>query len=246
VISTEQIMGMPVTIQCPDDTNPEAIEIVFDFLKAVDAKYSPYMNTSDVAKINRGELDDQDYDDELRTILNIAEQTKRETNGFFDVWHNDVFDPSGIVKGWAIARAAQKMHDYTEDFYLEIAGDIQVSGASASGEDWKIGIRNPFDRTQNISVVTLHNKGIATSGTAIRGQHIYNPKSQTAIDDSLASLSVIATDILDADRIATAAFAMGTAGIQYIEQLKGYEGYAVTKDRTVTMTSNWQKYEVAA
>ena len=237
---------MPVTVQCPDDTNPQAIETIFDFLKAVDAKYSPYIETSDVAMINRGELDDENYDDELRTILNIAEQTKHETNGFFNVWHNNVFDPSGIVKGWAINKAAQKMHDYTENFYLEIAGDIQVSGTSASGDDWKIGIRNPFDRTQNISVVALHNKGIATSGTAIRGQHIYNPKSQTAIDDSLVSLSVIATGILDADRIATAAFAMGAEGIQFIEQLKGYEGYAVTKDRTVTMTSNWQKYEVAA
>lgn len=245
MISTEQIMGMPVTVQCPDGTNPVAIEGIFEFLKTVDDKYSPYKETSDVAKVNRGELVAADYDDELQTILNIAEQTKHETNGFFDVWHDGAFDPSGIVKGWAIAKAAQKMHEYTEDFYIEIAGDIQVSGRSLSGEDWKIGVRNPFDRTQNISVVALHNKAIATSGTAIRGQHIYNPKSQTALNDSLISLSVIATDIIDADRIATAAFAMGAEGIKFIEQLKGYEGYAVTKDHIVTMTSNWQKYEVA-
>ena len=239
-----QIMGMPVTIMCPDGAiEGSELESIFDFLRDVDEKYSPYKDTSDVANINRKELDEQNYSQELKSILEIADKTKKETDGYFDVWHNGTFDPSGIVKGWAIGQAARLLRAHTSDFYIEIAGDIQVSGESLSGKDWKIGIRNPFDRTQNIAVVELSNSAIATSGTAIRGQHIYNPKTDEPIGDEVVSLSVITKDIVDADRIATAAFAMGPDGIKFIESLDGYEAYMVDKNKMATQTTNWHTYE---
>ena len=241
---TEQIMGMPITIICADDqVGTAVIDSVFDFFKEVDARYSPYIDTSDVGKINRGELIVEHYSQELRSILELAESTKQQTNGYFDVWHNGVFDPSGIVKGWALQQAAQLLAKHTSNFYVEAGGDIQVQGHSASGRPWQIGVRNPFDRTQTISVVALEDSGIATSGTAIRGQHIYNPHGQALLDD-IVSLSVIGPKIVDADRFATAAFAMGKKGITFIESLSGFEGYMVDKHKTATMTSGWQKYEV--
>src|SRR5581483_3133547 len=98
-----------------------------------------------------------------------------------------------------------------QNFYVEAGGDIQVKGRARPGQPWRIGIRNPFDRYQNIKVVELTDQAIATSGTAIRGQHIYNPHGAT--DPAVVSLTVIGPTIYDADRFATAAFAMGRAGI---------------------------------
>ena len=72
--------------------------------------------------------------------------------------------------------------------------------------------------------------GIATSGTYVRGQHIYDPhKPERPIVD-IVSLTVIGTDVLEADRFATAAFAMGRAGIEFIEQRDGLEGYVVDRN----------------
>lgn len=195
-----------------------------------------------MAKINDGTLTEQDYSEELRHILALAHSTKAETNGYFDVWHNGVFDPSGIVKGWAIGQAAKMMHRRTNNFYIEAGGDLQVGGVSPSGDPWKIGIRNPFSRQENIAVVRLTDGAVATSGTAIRGQHIYDPVHAKELT-GIVSLSVIAPNIIDADRMATAAFAMGKDGIKFIDSLHGYAGYMVDKNKVATMTHEWKKYE---
>ena len=237
-------MGMPVIIMTPSNeiANNE-LEKVFDFFEYVDQKYSPFIASSDVSKINQGKLASKNYDDELSEILALAEKTKRETGGYFDVWHDGTFDPSGVVKGWAIQKASALMKGFTDDFYIEAGGDIQVGGVNEAGGPWRIGIRSPFNRHETVAVVELHDKAIATSGTAIRGQHIYNPHSEKPIDD-IVSLSVIAKSILDADLMATAAFAMSSRGIRFIEKLNGYEGFVIDQNKIATYTSGWQKYEV--
>lgn len=243
---TQLIMGMPITLMTPDvSVGRDSLKEVFDFFRYVDQTYSPFIASSVVSQVNAGELGESEYSEELRSILAIATQTKEQTNGYFDVWHKGVFDPSGIVKGWAIAEAARIFRRHTADFYVEAGGDIQVNGHNQDGNPWQIGVRNPFDRHQNIKVVTLSDEAIATSGTAIRGQHIYDPVKGAKLDE-VASISVIAKDIVDADRMATAAFAMGRKGIYFIEQLAGFEACAVMADKTVITTTEWAAYEVQA
>jgi thiamine biosynthesis lipoprotein len=237
-------MGMPVTLKTPDrDIVKLAFGKVFDFFRYVDEQYSPFIDTSDVSKINHQTLVKSDYSPELQEILDYADQTKRETNGYFDVWHDGVFNPSGIVKGWAIQTASKIMSEYTNNFYIEAGGDIQVSGVNDNGQPWRIGVRNPFNRDENIKVVALDNYAIATSGTAIRGQHIYDPVSAKSLTD-IISLTVIAPKIIDADRMATAAFAMGRSGIEFIEQLADYEGYMVDANKQAIATTGWKNFEV--
>ena len=227
----------------PDESvTSENLEEVFSFFTYVDKTYSPFINSSIVSRINRGEMGEPEYPDELREILAIAKSTKQQTNGYFDIWHKGDFDPSGIVKGWAIAEAAKILAKFTNNFYVEAGGDIQVSGVNDDGNPWQIGVRNPFNRNQNIKIVTLKNSAIATSGTAIRGQHIYDPIHDRELND-VASISVIAPNIIDADRMATAAFAMGVKGIYFIEQLDGYEAYAVMHDKTAITTTGWHSHE---
>lgn len=243
---TRQIMGMPVTIMCSDDElDSRAFDEVFNFFEKIDASYSPYSDSSDVSMVNSGQLREESYSRELRDILKLAEETKQQTDGFFNVWHKDNFDPSGIVKGWAIQQAAVILAKYTNNFYIEAGGDIQTMGKSSSDTPWRVGIRNPFERTQNIAIVQLDNMAVATSGIAIRGQHIYNPHADQSIE-GIVSLSVIGDHIVDADRFATAAFAMGTQGINFIESLVGFEGYMVDSNKIATMTSGWEGYTVAS
>ena len=80
---------------------------------------------------------------------------------------------------------------------------------------------------------------MATSGTYVRGQHIYNPHEPTKLIQDIVSLSVIGPDILEADRFATAAFAMGEQGIYFIENLPGFEGYMVNAQGIATQTTGF-------
>jgi thiamine biosynthesis lipoprotein len=236
------VMGMPVTVVIEDASADEAaFKKIRDYFQYVDGKYSPYKPASEVSKINGGLLRSK-WSREMKTVMKLCEQTKEQTNGYFDPFHKGKFDPSGLVKGWAIDNAAQllKKLDF-QNFYIDAGGDVQVSGKNADGQPWSVGIRNPFKPSEIVKVVHVTNQGVATSGTYIRGQHIYNPSDDREIKD-VASLTVIGPTIYDADRFATAVFAMGKPGIRFIESLDGFEAYMITSDRQAILTSGFQRY----
>jgi thiamine biosynthesis lipoprotein len=105
-----------------------------------------------------------------------------------------------------------------------------------------VGIRNPFDTNEVVKIVHIQENGIATSGNYERGKHIYDPHRGVYLESEILSMTVIGPNIYEADRFATAAFAMGKDGITFIEQKEGLEGYAIDKNGIATMTSHFDKY----
>ena len=236
-------MGMPITIEVVEPTvTQDDLDKVFAYFVSVDDTFSTYKATSEISKINRGELLAAQYSENMKSILALSEQTKKDTHGYFDIQRDGIYDPSGIVKGWAVQNAANMLRAWGfRNFYIDAGGDIQLSG-NKDGNPWRIGIRNPFNRTEHVKVLALTNRGIATSGTAIRGQHIYNPYNRNTLLLDIVSITVIGPNIYEADRFATAAFAMGKRGIQFIEKLRGFEGYMIDAHARATCTSGFKKY----
>lgn len=235
-------MGMPITVEIAGEGVAPYLDQVFDYFVAVDERFSTYKPTSEISQINDG-LPKEQWSAEMTRVLELCEETKRQTNGFFDIERNGKLDPSGLVKGWAIHNAAELLRDKgVKNFYIDAGGDIEVDGVNAAGEAWAVGIRNPFDISQIIKVVRLSDAGIATSGTYIRGKHIYNPHAHYRPATEVASLSVIGPNIYEADRFATAAFAMGGRGIEFIAGRPGLEGYMVDNKGIATFTSGFERY----
>jgi thiamine biosynthesis lipoprotein len=231
------IMGMPITVEISNIKYQIAnrdIEKVFDYLREVDEKYSPFKKTSEVGKLNRGER----ISKEMEEILRLAQDLKKETKGYFDIKKPDgSIDPSGIVKGWAIKNAADILRQAGyKNFFVDAGGDAEIAGT------FKWGIRNPFNVKEIVKVLKLSNCGIATSGTYERGQHIYNPITKEKEIKDIVSLTVIGKDVYEADKSSTPAFAMGRVGIEFIESRSGLEGYMIDKNGIATYTSGFEKY----
>ena len=235
-------MGMPITVDVLDG-GQAILDTVFDYFVYIDETFSTYKPESEMMRINRRELPENEWSDDMRIVLMLSEETKQRTNGFFDIRRPDEsLDPSGLVKGWAIAKAAELIRGVgCKNFYVDAGGDIQTSGLNSEGKPWSVGIKNPLQQDEIIKTVYLSGEGIATSGTYIRGEHIYNPKSGNAANEIL-SLTVIGPNVYEADRFATAAFVMGPVGIQFIESLPSLEGYMINKRGVATMTTGFEKY----
>jgi len=239
---TELIMGMPITVEIVDSAVKANFVSVFNYFRQVDERYSTYKKGSEISQINKG-LPKSKWSREMKTVMRLCEQTKLQTKGYFDIEHNGKLDPSGLVKGWAIHNAAKLLQGKgIQNFFIEAGGDIQVLGKNAEVQPWKVGIRSPFDINSIIKVLTVSSEGIATSGTYIRGQHIYDPKHPDKAITSVKSLTVIGPNIYDADRFVTAAFAMGMDGIDFIESLPGFEGYMIDDRKVATYTSEFERY----
>ena len=238
------MMGMPIIVEIVDPSaSDEAFDAVFDYFHYVDEKFSTYKDHSEIMRINRHELNLEDASHDMQTIFALAEQTRQETYGCFDIRHRGSIDPSGIVKGWAIYNAAELLSRLGyKNFYVDAGGAIQAVGKNDQGQDWRVGIRNPFNIQQIVKVLSVSNCGVATSGTYIRGQHIYNPQNGAESIDDIISITVIGPNIYEADRFATAAFAMGRDGIAFIENLQGFEGYMIDVKGIATLTTGFMRY----
>lgn len=239
-------MGMTVVVEIADQqVTPDAFDKVFSYFTYIDDTFSTYKETSEITKINQGLIRESQYSADMREVFKLSEETKKVTHGYFDIKTPEgKYDPSGLVKGWAIHHAAQiLLKAGLKNFYIDAGGDIQTSGRNTEGELWSVGIRNPFKpETEIVKVLLIEDKGVATSGTYARGAHIYNPHTKANVGDGLVSLTVIGPNVYEADRFATAAFAMGVEGINFIERLDAFEGYAIDQNGVGIMTSGFDTY----
>src|SRR4051812_36129202 len=96
---TRLMMGMPITVEVVDaSVVTEAFDRIFAYFEYVDAKFSTYNATSEISQINRGELPLKAASRDMQLIFALAEQTRQETDGFFDMRHGGSIDPQGLSK----------------------------------------------------------------------------------------------------------------------------------------------------
>lgn len=238
-------MGMPITVEILDAAaGLSDLEDIFLYFQSINDRFSKFIPTSEVSRMNRGGMVEGQFSDDLKIILKLSEETKQLTDGYFEIRTPDGnIDPSGLVKGWAIYEASKLLKTRGfESYYVEAGGDIQHHGLNSQGGKWRVGIRNPFNVNEIIKVVHVGEEGVATSGTYIRGQHVFDPFQSEKPITEVVSLTVIGPNIYEADRFATAAFAMREKGIDFIEKLEGFEGYQIDSSGRATMTSGLEQY----
>ena len=292
--ATAEIMGTVISIAAPDATDPEVFaagtEAAFESLRRADRIFSTYRPDSPISRIREGRLTldrlrGQPDGDEIRTVLALCAQLKRESVGAFDAWavgrraggrtsigpadHTRTsdepageaepgFDPSGLVKGWAAERASVLLASSGVPAHsLGAGGDIRVRGGrgsvgtSGSGEPWRIGVSDPHRTGQLLTVVELTDGAVATSGTAERGEHIWDPHTGSPAT-ALASVTIVGPNLTWADGYATAAHALAGADptgpstayawLRELAARTGYQAFVVTQDSAVWWTDGFPAY----
>ncbi len=241
---TRILWDMPITVELRDGEGSACdIEAVYGYFRHVDDVFSTFKKSSEISRINRGEVAVSDWSRECSEVIRLCEATKRQTGGFFSHMHHGIVDPLGMVKGWAIHNAADALRrNNVNNFYIDAGGDMEISGHRQTNEPWRIGIRDPFHRGAIVKTLALSDCGIATSGTYIRGDHIYDPVGKRAAVSDVVSLTVVGPNAYEADRFATAAFAMGEKGIKFILALPGFEGYQINARGIATFTPGFERF----
>ncbi|HEY3723597.1 MAG TPA: FAD:protein FMN transferase [Acidimicrobiia bacterium] len=233
-------MGMAISMDFQDPVGQKVVDEIVRWFHEVDATYSTYKPESPISRYGLGRLSRSELTPEINDILELCETLRCESNGAFDPWsvpapNGSRFDPSGIVKGWAVERAAEMLEAHgCANFCINAGGDIAVRGDRGRGIPWRIGVRHPYSPRRFAKVLELSGRvGIATSATYERPDHIIDPKSGHA-SAAIASATVIGPDLTLADAYATTVFVKGQDGLQWLQQRHpGYDGFIIYRDQTL-------------
>lgn len=148
-------------------------------------------------------------------------------------------DLNSIAKGYGVDCLAQRIEALgSENYLVDIGGEIRCRGVNPSGKPWRIGIETPFDG--NISdgeyleaIISIGGDmpltGMATSGNyrrfyldadSVKISHTIDPHSGYSTTSTLLSATVIASSCAKADAIATMLLALGdTAAVEALGSL---------------------------
>ncbi len=245
----EYVMGMAVSIDVRGEIEREAIDEVVAWLHHVDETFSTYRFESPISRLGTGELTLDDMSDEVLGVLAMCEDVNADTNGAFDVLavpapNGSLFDPSGLVKGWSIERAAEMLTARgAQNFCINAGGDIAIRGQASLGEPWRIGVRHPDHADLSASVIVGSGRlAVATSATYERGAHIIDPTTGDPITE-VASVTIVGPDLTFADAYATAVFVMGIPGLTWLhERHPDYAGFLITHDDITLSTPSLEQH----
>ncbi len=238
------VMGMPISLamrgrHASDGTGGAAWARVIQHLHAVDRVFSTYRPDSVISRLGRGALALADCPPEVAEVLALGEEASRSSGGAFGVHLPGpdgavVLDPSGVVKGWAADRAAESLRGLPgTDFCLSAGGDIVCRTVDPDGPPWRIGVEDPRDPRRLVAVVPIGTGAVATSGSAHRGQHVVDARTGRP-PVGIASVTVVADSLTDADIDATAAYAQGPDAASWLGARPGRSGLVVWADGSTT------------
>lgn len=234
----EHIMGLPISMRV-DEGAAAGVDQGFAWLREVDARFSPFRRDSEVSRLDRGELAPHEISPELAEILDLCEHYRVASGGAFD--HRlpgRGLDPCAVVKGWSVQRAAELLAAAGAVRYCVNAGGDVVMASGVDAVPWRVGVRHPDQADRLCAVLEVAGGAVATSARYERGDHIVDGRTGCPATD-LLSLTVVAPTLTEADATATAAFAMGVAGIEWAAARAGCEVFAVDARRRVIRTPDF-------
>ncbi len=232
-LHVEPVWGTHVLFDLRSPSLPSDVDAIVAsaaaYLHQVDAWFSTYRADTPITMYRNGLMEEFRLPSVVRSVLAACAGARDLTDGVFDPWAvRGGVDPSGYVKGWAAGVVAdQIVAAGVSNVCVNASGDIACRGLQAPGEDWTVGITNPYDTQSVIRAVSVPDGwAIATSGLYERGSHIAN----TVTGDfgvHYDSATVVGPDAGLADALATACLVEGPTCNRWFVGLPEWSVYLV-------------------
>lgn len=163
-------------------------------------------------------------------------------------------DFSAVAKGYAVdCFGALLEKNGINNYMVEIGGEVLAKGKNKKGKFWTLGINTPKEGSSLRDfeeIIQLDNKALATSGNyrnyyEVKGEkfsHTINPKTGYTERNALLSASIIASDCMTADALATGCMSMGLeAAKKMVDSLRDVEAVFIYSKDGQTMQVYYTK-----
>ena len=159
-----------------------------------------------------------------------------------------IIDLGGIAKGYTADVISNILtEEGVKSAIIDLGGNIFAHGKKVNGDDWRIGIQDPYsDRGDKVGVITVSNKSVVTSGIyeryiekdGVKYHHILSPLTGYPYENEIAGITIVSDKSVDGDALSTSVFAMGVEeGMNFVNSIDGIDAIFVTKDNKVYITN---------
>jgi thiamine biosynthesis lipoprotein len=161
-------------------------------------------------------------------------------------------DLGGYAKGWTVD-SCEEILQGCESWVVNAGGDLLTRGPGPAGEGWLVGIEDPFDHSRDVGVLLANDFAVATTSrmrrrwTTVSGaaHHIIDPATGRPADTGLASVTVTAQSVVEAEVQAKVLFLLGLrAGQAYVELQEGVGAIFVLDDGSDVWTEGARRLRV--
>jgi len=155
-------------------------------------------------------------------------------------------DFNAIAQGYSVDVVADFLESLgIKNYLVEIGGEIRAGGTK-NGQLWRVGVDRPVDGNSVPgadlqAILSMKDIALSTSGNyrkfyvenGVKYSHTIDPKTGSPARNTLLSATIIAPKCAVSDAIATGCMVMGKdKAIEFIESLKGVEGYFIYSDES--------------
>lgn len=162
-------------------------------------------------------------------------------------------DVGAVAKGYAVEQVAKALEKQgISGYVMNVGGNVRALGEKADGSPWTVGVEHPEAGKDYLARLSLCGESLVTSGSyqryytvgGVRYHHIIDPDTGMPAK-GFSSVSVVCPSSALADALSTALFCMSLEeGRSLIESLSDTEALWLHEDRTVTVSSSFEKYSL--
>jgi thiamine biosynthesis lipoprotein len=135
-------------------------------------------------------------------------------------------DLGGIGKGYIVNKVSQFLRTKYKNYIVDAGGDMYLSGNDLVNnyDYWAVGIEDPTNYENELSILLVSNKSVATSGVNRRvwkkdgyaKNHLIDPITKKSVENELVSVTVVSDSVIEADIMAKSLLLMGlSAGLTF-------------------------------
>lgn len=184
----------------------------------------------------------------IETLLKNTDYRKVRLSGnSIQIPDGMLIDLGAAAKGYTSDAVSEIMRKHgIESAVISLGGNVQTVGSKPDGSDWKVSVRDPFDESSQMCIISVSDKAVVTSGNYERfftGEdgrrycHIINPADGYPADNGLASVTIVSESGILCDCISTAMFVKGKKGAsEYWQQNEGFEMIMADSRGEITIT----------
>ncbi|MGH3648445.1 MAG: FAD:protein FMN transferase [Micromonosporaceae bacterium] len=150
-------------------------------------------------------------------VMTGCRDVREATHGYFDPWAMPGgFNPDGLLRGWAMERAAAVLTEAgLPDFAISAGDELLVRGAAPNGQRWQVGIRPPGHGALTVSLP------ITDAAVSMSTGRVIDPHTQR-LATHWDAVAVTGPDLGIADAYATGLRAAGPARLSWFPTPDGY------------------------